>query len=317
MSAIDRFDLGPAWFWPGYQSQLDRLVSALGLMRFEQYEAGDMLIERARNEAPTRMRGYVNSPASMRLIGGMHALVEALRRRVDDTRIVTGQTVRRIRHAGTEVELDSENAQGQMTTWRAGHILMAVPPRLAESGIDFSPALPPSLARQWRATGTWMAPHAKYVAVYAAPFWRDQALSGAARSMVGPLGEIHDASMPGGSAALFGFFSMPAAARERVPEEVLHAHCRAQLGRLFGPQAAAPTAEFLKDWASDPYTATFMDVNSSGHPVEAPAATTSAGPWSDCLTGIASEWSPQFPGYLAGAIDAAITGVHTLLKSLT
>ena len=30
---IDRFDLGPTWFWPGYQRELDRLVEALGLER--------------------------------------------------------------------------------------------------------------------------------------------------------------------------------------------------------------------------------------------------------------------------------------------
>jgi monoamine oxidase len=313
----DRFDLGPAWFWPGCQSRLDRLVRDLGLVRFRQHEAGDMLVERTHNEAPLRTRGHASSPASMRLAGGMGALVDALRRRVDDTRIVTGQAVRRMRRAGPGVEIDSEDATGHATTWRAGHVLLAVPPRLAESGIDFAPALPSSLARQWRATDTWMAPHAKYVAVYAAPFWRDQGLSGAARSMAGPLGDIHDASMPGGSAALFGFFSVPAAVRKRVPDDVLRAHCRAQLGRLFGPQAAAPTAEFLKDWASDPYTATAMDAHATGGHAGAPDATAPAGPWEGRLTGIASEWSSRFPGYLAGAVDAASVGVRALLDPLT
>ena len=44
--ASDRFDLGPAWFWPGYQPELDALVTALGLPRFTQFETGDMLVER-------------------------------------------------------------------------------------------------------------------------------------------------------------------------------------------------------------------------------------------------------------------------------
>ena len=30
-ATIDRLDLGPSWFWPGYQRELDRLVEALGL----------------------------------------------------------------------------------------------------------------------------------------------------------------------------------------------------------------------------------------------------------------------------------------------
>jgi len=29
---------------------------------------------------------------------------------------------------------------------------------------------------------------------------------------------------------------------------------------------------------------------------------------------IASEWSPQFPGYVAGAVEAAALGVNTLLE---
>ena len=81
-----------------------------------------------------------------------------------------------------------------------------------------SPALPQALARQWRATAIWMAPHAKYIAIYDTPFWREQGLSGEARSARGPLGEIHDASMPGGSAALFGFFGVPARVRKNVSE---------------------------------------------------------------------------------------------------
>lgn len=36
--------------------------------------------------------------------------------------------------------------------------------------------------------------------------------------------------------------------------------------------------------------------------------------WSGEITGVASEWSPQFSGYLAGAIDSALTGVQRWLQ---
>jgi monoamine oxidase len=308
----DRVDLGPTWFWPGYQHQLGRLVNDLGLKSFKQHEAGDTLVERSPHAPPERVRGYLNAPASMRLVGGMAALTDALHRRLEATRIHTGQAVRRLHSSPHHVELDSEDARGHATTWRAAHVLLALPPRLLESRIEFMPALPPALARQWRATATWMAPHAKYIALYDTPFWRDQGLSGEARSTRGPLGEIHDASMPGGSAALFGFFAVPAQVRQRVPEDQLRAHCRAQLERLFGSPAASPKAEFIKDWALDPYTATAADLDGSEQHAEAPASTITSGPWSGCLTGIASEWSPQFPGYVAGAIEAARLGVEGL-----
>jgi len=158
-----------------------------------------------------------------------------------------------------------------------------------------------------------MAPHAKYVAVYDTPFWREQGLSGEARSAVGPMGEIHAASSGDGDAALFGFLGVPAHVRRQAPEAVLLAHCRAQLVRLFGEQAAQPKAEILKDWASDPHTAVPGDGNPDlNHPVP-PPATASAAPWENRLIGIASEWSPNFSGYVAGAIEAARLGVETLL----
>ena len=313
---IDRVDLGPTWFWPGYQRQLDRLVHELGLKRFEQFGEGDTMIDRSPHEVPIRIQGYAGAQDSMRVVGGMGALIDALRQRLDPARILLGQTVRRIRTVDADVELESIDAQGRSTNWHGEHVLLAIPPRLADERIEFVPALPPALAKQWRDTATWMAPHAKYVAVYETPFWREQGLSGEARSTSGPLVEIHDASMPGGSAALFGFLGIPARVRAQIPESALLVHCRAQLTRLFGPQAAVPGKEFIKDWAQDPYTATPADMESSGQHGQAPVATVATGPWRGRLTAIASEWSPQFPGYLAGAIEAAGFGVHAATESI-
>ncbi|WP_104012925.1 flavin monoamine oxidase family protein [Burkholderia anthinoferrum] len=312
---IDRFDLGPTWFWPHLQPQLDRLIRDLGLQCFEQYEAGDMMIERSPDAPAVRMPGYASAPASMRVAGGMSALIDALRGRLDARRVVTGQIVRRIRIVDAHVELESESVAAGVTTWRVEHVLLAIPPRLAEERIAFFPPLPTALARQWRGTTTWMAPHAKYVAIYDTPFWREQGLSGEARSARGPLCEIHDASMPGGSAALFGFFGIPAHVRKDVHDDVLRAHCRAQLVRLFGANAATPEAEVIKDWAQDAFTATAADLDDNGHHAQAPAATASSGPWHRRVTGIASEWSRPFPGYVAGAIEAAHAGVQALPES--
>lgn len=312
-SPRDRFDLGPTWFWPAYQPQLDRLIGALGLARFAQPEDGDMVIERSPDAAPARTRGYASSPPSMRLAGGMAALIDTLRLRLRPENLMLGQRVLRLSCDDGHVRLDAENAPGRTGAYRVEHVLLAVPPRLALARIDFSPSLPGPLADAWRNTATWMAPHAKYVALYDEPFWRARGLSGEARSVRGPLGEIHDASIPGG-AALFGFFGVPARMRRNIPDEVWRTHCRAQFARLFGERAAIPKADFIKDWAADPWTATDADQDGTGHHGIAPAASVVHGPWKNRITGIASEWAPQFPGYLAGAVEAAAAGVGTLLE---
>ena len=313
----DGFDLGPSWFWPEYQPQLSSLIETLNLPRFAQFEDGDMMVERAANELPVRTQGYQSSPPSMRLVGGMAALIDALYARLNPTRIITGQIVKRVIKTDHYIDIESECSAeqmtaGQITTYQAQHVLLALPPRLAAANLLFEPALPQALITEWQETATWMAPHAKYVAVYDSPFWRNQELSGSARSAVGPLTEIHDASLVEGEGALFGFFGVPAHVRQSVSESELKAHCRAQLVRLFGEQAETPTAEYLKDWAQDSLTATPDDASGAGQHAGAPNAKPNTGAWQDCLTGSASEWSESFPGYIAGAIDAAHKAVQGL-----
>lgn len=150
---IDRFDLGPTWFWPGYQRELDRLVEALGLERFEQFEEGDMVVERSPEEHPVRMRGYVNSPASMRLVGGMGSLIEALREKLAPANIITGHTVRRLRKYDGHIELESEDAAGHVKAWQAEHVQPCLHPWpnsgvKRERGWRPKPSTSPSMTRR-------------------------------------------------------------------------------------------------------------------------------------------------------------------------
>lgn len=317
VTATGQFDLGPTWVWPEIQLELAPLFQDLGIECFEQFEEGDVILERSPNEPPMRIAGYTHSPTSMRLLGGMGALTESLRHRVNPERLKTGQRVHRLRINGQSVDIDSTDVGGQVTSWCAEQVLLAVPPRLIESSIEFIPALPRALSEQWRATPTWMSSHAKYMAIYDTPFWRENGLSGTASSACGILGEIHDASVPGGQAALFGFFRVPSHVRKKVTEDVLRTHCRAQLVRLFGPRADKPVRDLIKDWAVDPFTATEQDLNDTGSHVPAPDASPSVAPWKERITGIGSEWSHHFPGYVAGAIEAAGLGVEASSEKLT
>lgn len=306
------FDLGATWFWPEIQPAFARFVADSGLASFPQPEQGDVLIERSTVRPIERLAGMHSSPPAMRLAGGTGSLVDATRRRLDASRLHTGTRVTHLRLRDGVVGVETVDRDGRTSAWQADRILLALPPRLAASTIRFTPELPVRVMAQWQDTPTWMAPHARYVAVYDEPFWRRHGLSGAARSLVGPLAEIHDASDPGGPAALSGFLGVAAEDRADMAPDTLRAHCRAQLIRLFGPEAATPAAELLADWSAEPFTATPADWQSGADHAHPPVPRVTDGPWRDRLVGIASEWSPEFPGYLAGAIDAARRGVASL-----
>ncbi len=360
-----RFDLGPAWFWPDFQLRIAQLVSELGLQAFAQHTQGDVLVERSLQMPPQRQRhGFTTEPPSMRLAGGMQTLLEALARHVPAESIRLNTRVRAIRLAPDgRMELETVRAAGAEegdgqhdgdTTGQGGgeqspsvqaservtadHVILALPPRLAQDKIAFLPALALDIQHAWRSTPTWMAGHAKAMVIYERAFWREQGLSGMASSHVGPLVEIHDACDEGnpaaratgmagvtgvssvsgttkpGSAALFGFLGVPARTRATLPSGALQTAVVAQLVRLFGPEAAHPIEVGLQDWATESYTATPLDAAPpNGHPSYGFPATQQC-LWDGRLLLAGTEAALRNGGYLEGALEAAERAVQQVLR---
>ncbi len=311
----DGFDLGPSWFWPDRQPAIGALVRDLGLEWFAQNAEGDVLFERMSREAPHRLSGLRQDQQSLRLSGGSGALIRALMRDLPADRLRFGQRVAGMRLTEAAIEVTVEHADGHRDTITAEHVIAALPPRLLAANVRFIPAPEPEILRLWQETPTWMAPHAKFFALYDHPFWRDAGLSGTAQSFVGPLAEIHDATTHTGRAALFGFVGVAAGQRRALGTEVLTAACLAQLARLFGPRAAAPRATLLKDWAADPLTATAADGTATGHPPGSLRDWVGRS-WRDRLTLAGSETSAEEPGFLAGAVIASTHAAQRVLGSV-
>ena len=298
------FDLGPSWFWPGQQPGLAALVRDLGLASFGQHSAGDMMFERSPREPPQRARGAGQDQGSMRLVGGTGALVRALARDLPAGSLHLAAQVTRLQLVQDGVLLTiagDGRPDGHLT---ARHVIATLPPRLMAESIRLDPVMEPATEKRWRETPTWMAPHAKFVAIYDRPFWRAAGLSGTAQSLVGPLAEIHDATPASGHAALFGFVGLPAEARATLTQAGLIRAALDQLTRLFGPEAAIPRATLLKDWATDRFTSTRADFAASGHPTPTTAPWVT-GAWTDRLSLAGSETSRTEPGYLAGAVESS------------
>lgn len=309
------FDLGPSWFWPG-QHRIAALTKALGLERFDQYAEGAVSYESETGEV-FRNAGFASMQGSWRLQSGMTGLITGLAEHLPPERLHLGHEVQAITQQG-EIQFRS----GQR--WQARKVILALPPRLAAE-VSFTPRLSPEQIKALQEIPTWMAGHAKFVALYETPFWREAGLSGDAMSRSGPLAEIHDASAPdliaghgtqtSAPAALFGFLGTSAELRQGQEAQLTKA-ALSQLARIFGPQAAHPIKTVLQDWATESHTATPHDQTPPrAHPAFGLPASLNA-IWGGRLSLCGTEVAPEMGGYLEGALAAAEQSADDLRREL-
>jgi monoamine oxidase len=257
-----KFDLGPAWFWPG-QPRIGALVRRLDIPVFAQYATGDLVFQ-DQSGAVQRGRGYASMQGSYRLADGMGALIDGLAGTLDAGCILTRTWLEKVQYTrhGITAQLWQD---GAALTVEADQIVLAVPPRVIAESVVFEPQLEAGQLQSLGNIPTWMAGQSKIMAVYDAPHWRNAGLSGDAISHRGPMVEIHDASpMQGGPYALFGFVGTPAAGRAAQKNDILQL-ALAQLTALFGPKMAAPVDLVLQDWANVPEIARARDHIPAGH----------------------------------------------------
>lgn len=294
-----RFDLGPAWFWPE-QPRILKLLDELGIDYFNQYSTGNLVFQDRANTI-RRDIDMATMEGSYRIKNGVQSIIDALVERIPPQCLQLGARVLSVEKTDKGIKATLPNGKIE-----ANKVVICLPPRLAAHSIQFTPNLPSKLAADLSRVPTWMAAHAKFIAVYDRPFWREMGLSGDAISHIGPMGELHDAS-PNGSkseGAIFGFLGIPAEARKGQRENIIQA-CKDQMVTLFGEKAANPTDVFYEDWSEEAFTATLADKTSpQSHPHyhSLPVQDTN---WKDHLIISSTETAPQFGGFLEGALEAA------------
>lgn len=307
-------DLGPSWYWPDINPKTTRLIKALGLRGYRQYEDGLGLFQSA-NGAVHSVRGYPMQPTSWRLHGGMGTLIARLRKVVPEDKLRLGHPVCRIEKAGEQVLVSvGELEKEAWIQFLADRVILALPPRLAAATILFEPDLPHDLTQAMMRMGTWMAGQAKFCALYDEPFWRRNGLSGQAFSERGPLSEIHDGSNDNQPPyGLNGFVGIPAVHRD--PEKHLIDAILDQLTVLYGKPAARPAAVFYQDWAREPFTATQYDQPPMyEHPLYHPPDGRTA-MWNGIVHFAGTETADRNGGYLEGALDAAERAVMAVTRT--
>ncbi len=312
------FDLGPAWFWPG-QALMESLIDEFGLSSqvFTQYASGEGIYE---DEQSVR-RGIpgISMAGSYRMKGGMQQIIAAIESRIAAERLLCSTPVTKLTRSAEGI-CTTVLMAGTTTEIHSDRVVFAMPPRLVEQTIEFDPPLTCARASALRANATWMAGHAKLLAVYEEPFWRARGMSGDAISHRGPLGEMHDASPDdGGPYALFGFYDVPASYRA-AHEEELRAAAIEQLARLFGSQARSPLEVTIKDWARDPRTATPLDQDIPNHHAFGTMTDMAEPEWDGKIIWSGSETADgpyvHFAGYLEGAVASSVRTVGLLEDKL-
>ena len=308
------FDLGPSWFWPG-QSRMHELISELGLTEnvFMQSSVGDALYEDNQGNIQRGISG-VSMQGAYRMQGGIQKITESIVNKIPSESLLNNAAVSVIEFQQDQV-VSTVLVDGSVKEIATKYVVLALPPRVALGSIKFNPQFSKTREDELNTVATWMAGHAKFVAVYKNKFWNKAGFSGDVISHRGPLQEIHDASSENAEVnALFGFFSVPAQYRKNREVE-LRAMAIAQLVRLFGEAAAEPLEIHMKDWALDSHTSTSYDQEIlKFHPAnDIVNATENA--WKQKLIWSGSESSDyrnNNNGFLEGALEASHRAVSFL-----
>jgi monoamine oxidase len=196
------------------------------------------------------------------------------------------------------------SADGVTVTTPAGKVearaaIVALPPSMA-ARLDYAPVLPAPLGHAlsvWR-SGSVIKLHIRY----ARAFWLDRGLSGIVMFR-DPAGLFACDTGTLARPALTGFIGGPSALEWRGRgEQGIRDGFLAYLVEAFGPEAAQPLDMLVRDWSYDQwsggaYSDLIMDM--AARDAE---AVISAGVGS--LHFACSEISPEYPGYIEGAIVA-------------
>src|SRR6266702_815369 len=298
--------LGPAWFWPGTQPLMTSLVAELGLASMPQHDDGSSLHLTDPDKAPERIEQRELHQDARRLPDGMVQLLDELVAELPSSLLHFNHVLTEVGDRGDHVVLTFAAGNDRIQI-EARQVVLAVPPRLLEQDIRFTPALDEPTQEAMRGTATWMAAQAKVVFPYDRPFWREAGQSGNAfvTHEQAVIGEIYDACDGDGShAALGGFLALSPELRTSFSVG-LPLLMTSQMVQVFGA-VLEPAEQHYQDWANEPFTCSGLDRTSPGNEHVAGANPMLRRPlWDGRLYLAGSETAAGGAGYLEGALEAA------------
>lgn len=292
-SAETPVELGATWFTHQHRN-LIHLLKELGIGYFEQYMEGAAFYQPLLNGAVQQVQIPSQAP-SYRISGGTSNLIDTLRSKLYKSEIVLNEEVKKIKFTQNSVQVLANEV------FEASKVVLAIPPKLWVKNIVFTPDLPIDLAQVAHLTHTWMEDSIKVGVTYSSPFWENKNLSGTLFSNGGPITEFYDhCNHERNTYALCGF-----------AHSSLHTLNKAQrkarvvdyVTQVFGDSATAFTGYVDCVWREEPFTSTASETALYPHQNNGNSIYRTAY-FDERLFISSAEASPQFPGYMDGAVFA-------------
>lgn len=282
-------------------------LSVRGVYGEEAQQVGLMDLLQAISGVGGDFNTLIGAAQSIRFVGGPQQmsfkLAAALRPHVH-----LGKAIRTVEYSATKVTLHTTTE-----SFSARRAILTMPKTLL-GRVNFEPPLPPALDQivQRQPNGSVT----KVNAVYPTPFWRDQGNNASVTSDTGPIRITYDNSPPDGTpGVLVGFmegddsrqfFNQSAAVRRQAAIDCFV--------RYFGQEAANPIGYYDLAWANEPFTrGAYGSYNPPGvlTSLQDPTAIP-VGP----LFYASGDASPQWPGYMDGAVRSGQAAAANALASL-
>lgn len=286
-------ELGATWF-NSQHLHISALLKELNLNSFEQYMNGTVFYQPVSNE-PAQAIQIPEQPPSYRINGGSSNLINTLYQHLDKNDILLDQHVTKIEFNNNAFKVTASKI------FEADKVILAIPPKLWSRKISFHPELPKDLLNIATQTHTWMEDSIKVAITYKNDFWTIRDLSGALFSNSGPITELYDHCNANRSKfALCGFMK---SSLKYLDKEVRKQEVMKQLEEVFGEQASNYLEYTECIWSNEKNT--FEDTGTPIYPHQ-----NNGNPlyrrlfYDGKLLISSSESSPEFPGYMDGAILA-------------
>lgn len=297
-------ELGATWFSDMHLNLLS-LIEELEIKKYPQYSKGTSIFQTKSFEPPQHFFVPESETPSYRIVGGTQMIIDALSQKIASKNIHLNTKVTNIKEVGNELLIETSNRQKLY----ADKVILCIPPQLAGSQIKFSPELPNTISRILPNVHTWMAGSVKFVLEYSEAFWRNDNYSGMLFSHSGIVTEMYDhTNFEENKFGFTGFLNGGAASysEEERKEFVLN-----HLKELLGEKALKPTAYFDKVWTDEFISGGNQIIQkphqNNGHYLLQESYLNGK------LFFSGTETSPEFPGYMEGAIISAIKTSNRIL----